>query len=159
MAIAIDSRPAYTALLVGNAATYLLAGTVVRRLPVTVPRERPRDDSMLLAVRDVPFLVVTALTGTMALQYVLLEIAVPLWVDRYTSAPRWTVALLYLLNTIACVLFQVRASRRAVDVPSSYCSAPRGCTSQGSSSKRPARGASGSGSARSTRRGSTRGST
>ena len=64
-------------------------------------------------------LAVTAVGAVLNMHYVLLEIAVPLWVDRYTSAPRWTVALLFLLNTACCVLLQVRMSRSAHDVPSS----------------------------------------
>jgi predicted MFS family arabinose efflux permease len=119
VAIAVDSRAAYTALLLGDAVTYLVAAAVIRRLPVSTRRHRADGESMLMALRDGPFVVVTLLTGAMAMQYVLLEVGVPLWVDRYTDAPRWTVALLFVVNTVACVLFQVRASRSAVDVASS----------------------------------------
>jgi len=119
VAIAIDSRAAYEALIVGDAATYLLAALAIRALPASGRRERTRGDSMLTAIRDTPFLVVTVLCGLMALQYSLLEVGLPLWVDRYTDAPRWTIAGLYLVNTIACVLFQVRASAGATDLASS----------------------------------------
>lgn len=119
VAIGIDSRAAYDALLLGDAATYLVAAALLSRLPVSTRRARTDGESMLLALRDLPFVVVTVLTGAMAMQYVLLEIGVPLWIDRHTDAPRWTVALVFLLNTVACVLFQVRASKGAVDVPSS----------------------------------------
>lgn len=119
VAIAIDSRPAYTSLLLADAVTYLLAGVVTRRLPVTPRRESKHEGGMLLALRDGPFVAVTVLGGVMAMQYVLLDVGVPLWIDRYTDAPRWTVALVFLVNTIACVLFQVRVSRFATDVASS----------------------------------------
>jgi dipeptide/tripeptide permease len=49
----------------------------------------------------------------------LLEVAVPLWVVRHTSAPRWIVAAIFILNTTFCVLFQIRASRGIDDVASS----------------------------------------
>ena len=145
VAIAVDSRAAYTALLLGDAATYLLAGLVIQRLPLTLRRPREEGESMLLALRDRPFVAVTLLSGVMALQYALLDVAVPLWVDRYTDAPRWTVALLFLENTVACVLFQVRASRTATDVASSARANLRGalliataCVAFALSSGRPA---------------------
>jgi MFS family permease len=118
-AIAVDSRTAYEVLIVADAGTYLLAALAIRALPVRPRRARTDDDSVLTALRDTPFVVVTLLSGLMALQYSLLEVGLPLWVDRYTDAPRWTIAGLYLVNTIACVLFQVRAAQSATDVRSS----------------------------------------
>jgi MFS family permease len=119
IAIAADTREAYVALVLGDAVTYVLAAVVLARLPRTVPRTTPHEGGMLLALRDRPFVAVTALSSLLAMHYVVLEIAVPLWVDRHTSAPTWTVAMLFLVNTTVCVLFQVRASKGSVDIPSS----------------------------------------
>ena len=119
LAIAADTREAYVALILGDAVTYVFAAVVLARLPRTVPRTTPHEGGMLVALKDRPFVAVTALASLLSMHYVVLEIAVPLWVDRHTDAPTWTVALLFLLNTAVCVLFQVRASRGSVDVPSS----------------------------------------
>ena len=118
-AIALDSRAAYEVLIVGDAVTYLLAAVAISALPVSSRRERSGSEGMLTALRDRPFVVVTVLSGLMALQYSLMEVGLPLWVDRYTEAPRWMIAVLYLVNTVACVLFQVRAAKAATDVTSS----------------------------------------
>ena len=119
VAIAVDSRPAYLALVLGDAATYLGAAAVMGRLPRSVPVEEPHGGGLLLALRDRPFVAVTVLSGVMSMHYVLLEVGVPLWIDRYTDAPRWTVALLFLVNTVCCVLFQVRAATVATDIRTS----------------------------------------
>jgi hypothetical protein len=37
----------------------------------------------------------------------LIDVALPLWTVRYTAAPRWVVALLFMLNTLSVVLVQV----------------------------------------------------
>ncbi|MDP9434893.1 MAG: MFS transporter, partial [Actinomycetota bacterium] len=81
---------------------------------------------MLLALRDGPYVAVTALGAVLSLHYVLLEVAVPLWVAEHTNAPRWTVAVLFLVNTAAVVLLQVRVAGTAGDVASSAVVARRG---------------------------------
>jgi MFS family permease len=49
-------------------------------------------------------------------QYAILDVGIPLWVDNYTSAPRWTVSLLFVINTVVIILFQVAVSRRVESV-------------------------------------------
>lgn len=120
LALAADSRAAYVSMIVANAVSYGLAGLLLARLPQTAARpEGTPQSGMLLALRDRPYVAVTVVNAVLGMHYVLLEVAVPLWVDRHTSAPTWTVALLFVVNTACCVLFQVRASRSAVDVPTS----------------------------------------
>jgi MFS family permease len=126
LAIAADTREAYVALVLGDATTYLVAAWFLSRLPASVPGATAHTGGMLIALRDRPFVAVTLLSGVMSIHYVLLEVALPLWIDRYTDAPTWTIALLFLINTACCVLFQVRAAQRAVDVRSSALSNRRG---------------------------------
>jgi MFS family permease len=133
LAIAADSRAAYVALVLGDATTYLLAAVVIARLPRSVPRTAGPAGGMLIALRDRPFVSVTLLSTILSMHYVLLEVAVPLWVDRRTNAPAWTVALLFLVNTACCVLFQVRASRSSVDIRSSAIATRNGSLLLGAS--------------------------
>jgi MFS family permease len=126
VALQVDTRAAYVALLLGDAATFYLAVMVVLRLPRTIRSATPPEGGMLLALRDRPYVVVTVLNGLVGMHYVLLEVAVPLWIAGHTAAPRWTVALVFLVNTACCVLFQVRASRGSVDVASSARSVRNG---------------------------------
>jgi predicted MFS family arabinose efflux permease len=118
LAIAADTREAYVAIILTDALTYVGAALVMARLPRRQGM-RSTGGGMLVALRDRPYVVMTAISGVLGLHYVMLEIAVPLWVDRYTSAPRSTVALLFVVNTVCCVLLQVRTSRGSHDVPSS----------------------------------------
>lgn len=126
VAIAVDTREAYAALILGNAVSYVLAGVVVVRLPRTGPRPAGPHGGMLVALRDRPFLAVTVLQSLLAIHYVVLDVAMPLWVDRSTNAPNWVVAALFVLNTVICVLFQVRVSRRVTDVRTSALAARSG---------------------------------
>jgi hypothetical protein len=119
VALQVDTRSAYVALLLADAATFLLAAAILRRLPRSARPAERRSGGMLLALRDRPYVAVTALNAVIGIQYALMEVGVPLWVTRHTSAPRWSVALIFLIYTGCCVLFQVRASRSSRDVPSS----------------------------------------
>jgi hypothetical protein len=74
---------------------------------VAAPAQGPR----LVALRDRPFLAFTVLDGLMSMHFGLLNIALPLWIATHTSAPRWLISLLLLVNTTAVVLFQVRAAQ------------------------------------------------
>jgi MFS family permease len=119
LAIAADTRTAYVVLVLVDAMSYLGAALVIARLPRREGIRIAAEGGMLIALRDRPYVLMTAISGVLGLHYVMLEIAVPLWVDRYTAAPRWTVALLFVVNTACCVLFQVRMSKGSHDVPSS----------------------------------------
>jgi MFS family permease len=119
VALQVDTRAAYVSLLLGDALSFFLAMVVVLQLPRSIRAAAPAAGGMLLALRDRPYVVIAVLNGLVGMHYVLLEVAVPLWVAGHTSAPRWTVSLVFLINTACCVLFQVRASRGAVDVTSS----------------------------------------
>jgi len=69
-----------------------------------------------IAVRDRPYLLLTALDGIMSIQFKVLTVAVPLWIVEATSAPHWLISGTTLANTAIVIVFQVRASR-SVDSP------------------------------------------
>lgn len=47
----------------------------------------------------------------------MLNIGLPLWISERTQAPRWSIAVLMLLNTALAILLQVRAARGSDTVP------------------------------------------
>ncbi|MGJ5759419.1 hypothetical protein [Streptomyces galbus] len=59
------------------------------------------------ALRDRPYLLLTALDGLMAVQFKVLTVAVPLWLVGQTDAPRWLVFGTMLTGTVIVVLFGV----------------------------------------------------
>jgi hypothetical protein len=111
VALRADTRPAYVALVLGNAVTFLLAAVLVWRLGHVAPHPAARERRTRAALRDRPYVAITAINGVFALQYEVLLLAVPLWIVARTAAPRWLVAVLLIVNTLLVVLFQVRASR------------------------------------------------
>jgi MFS family permease len=120
VALHYDTRFAYLTLIYADALSFAATAVLVLRLP-RVPRV-PRDvgdGPRLVALRDRPYLVIVALNSLLWIHNGLLEIAVPLWIVRHTSAPRVMVAVIFVLNTAMCVLFTVRASRGIEDIKSS----------------------------------------
>jgi hypothetical protein len=62
-------------------------------------------------LRDLAFVVVTVLSGVAAMHLVVIELALPLWVELDTSAPRSLVAISLMTNTVCVALRQVRLTR------------------------------------------------
>lgn len=110
-AVQVDTRAAYIALVLGNALTFLGCAAVVTRLPSLPPVPKPPMSARWVALKDAPYVVVTALDGIMSIQYQVLIFALPLWIVGHTSAPRWFVGVSVLVNTLMVVVLQVRASR------------------------------------------------
>jgi MFS family permease len=118
-AITIDTRPAYSALMLADAATFALAALIVATLPPAGGPPAPAlQRTRWPVLRDTRYMVVTALNGVVSLQYWVLPIALPLWVASRTSAPRGLISILLTLNTVLIVLFQTRATRGATTVRS-----------------------------------------
>jgi hypothetical protein len=108
--VAVDTRHAYVLLLTGSAVSYAASALVVLFLPYLTPVPRSAGRRWA-ALRDRPYLVLTVLDGVMAIQYRVLTAAVPLWLVNRILAPKWSVTVVMLINTVIVVLFQVRASR------------------------------------------------
>ncbi|KNB52250.1 MFS transporter [Streptomyces caatingaensis] len=116
-ALQADTALAYTLLIAGNAVMLLVAAVVLRGLQVARPPAPaaggPRPPRFGRALRDGRYLSLTAVSGVSTLQYHVLAFAMPLWVADWTSAPRWTISAVLVVNTGLVVLLQVRASRLA----------------------------------------------
>lgn len=116
LVLVIGTRPAYLALLLGNAAGAAVVAANLTRLPRVDPVPRKVRASPWSAVRDVPYAAVAALCGAATIADTVLAVGIPLWVVRHTDAPPSLAALLLLTNTGMVVALQVRASR-GVDDP------------------------------------------
>jgi MFS family permease len=112
LALAVDKPWAYLSVFVLDAATWIATGLLTGRLPHLPPSPPPpRGQPRLQVLRDVPYVVVSVLMAVYTMHFLVIELALPLWLVRYTSAPRSLVAALVLINTVAVALFQVRLSR------------------------------------------------
>ena len=111
IALAVNTPLGYQLMLAGDAVTFILAGLVFRKMPFMEPTVERGEPISFQALRDKRFVAATALNAINSLHFVLQSVAIPLWVVRETSAPRWWVSVIMMVNTIAVMLFQVAASK------------------------------------------------
>ena len=117
--LAIDTRTAYVAMVLGNALTFLVASGFVLRLPPMPARPvaaGQRRESMTVVLRDRRYLSAAVLNGLFSVHFVIQSVALPLWVVEDTNAPRWWVSVLLVVNTLMVIALQVRASRGSGNV-------------------------------------------
>jgi MFS family permease len=125
LALAIGTMPAYYALPVCDAAMVLAEVIAVRRLPEVRSVVEAATRRTFAALRNVPFLTVTALNGVLGLYGTLIVVVVPLWIVGPVAAPAPLISALLMLNTFLVVLFQVRASKGSESLPGSVRNARR----------------------------------
>lgn len=112
VALHFDSKPAYVTVMLLNVASTFTTMFVLRRMPHVAPLPVETAARATLALRDRPFVLVTVIGAVLAMHYTLIDVGLPLWVVNFTSAPAWSVAALFTINTIGVVLFQVAVSSR-----------------------------------------------
>ncbi|MEV5432382.1 MFS transporter [Streptomyces sp. NPDC052701] len=109
-AVQVGTHTAYHLMVIGNAvALAASAALLVLLAPVAPAPSAPGP--RWSALRDRPYLLLTALDGIMAIQFKVLTVAVPLWLVARTTAPHWMVSATMFTSTVIVVAFQVRASR------------------------------------------------
>lgn len=117
--LALDTRSAYVAMVLGNALTFIVAAGFVLRLPPMPPvalAEGVRRAPMTVVLRDRRYLLASLLNGLFAIHFIIQSVGLPLWVVYHTRAPRWWVAVLLVINTLMVITLQVRTSRGSGDV-------------------------------------------
>lgn len=133
-AIASGARAGFMSLVLGNAASCLLAAVVLSRLHPHPSVQKPATAAVarglrLGSLRDGKYLSVAAVNGFLSLHISLLGVGVPLWVTLHTAAPTAIVGVLLVVNIVFAVLFQVRASRGSETVAGSVTALRRGAGS------------------------------
>jgi Major Facilitator Superfamily len=115
VAIELNSRSAYLALLASRGMAFWCCAAVALRLPR--PR-RPRHEhaDRWGVLRDRPFLSATALNAAMSLHSCVPSFLLPLWIVYHTAAPRWMVGGVLVVNTLLVAGAQVPASRGVSDL-------------------------------------------
>jgi hypothetical protein len=115
-ALAISSRPAYDALLFGNALSFLIAVELVQRIrvaskPPVVEADQPDQAKVGRHPLVQPRLLAAAFScGALYLSASVLDVGLALQVTQETATPHWIIAALLLLNTVLAVALQVRVS-------------------------------------------------
>ncbi|MEV5971328.1 MFS transporter [Streptomyces sp. NPDC051921] len=122
-AVQAGTLTAYQLLVVGNTVAFAASAALLVLLP-PVPPVPDAGGPRWAALRDRPYLLLTAVDGVMSIQFKVLTVAIPLWLVQATSAPRGLIAGTMLVNTVIVIALQVRASR-GVDSPAAGARAYR----------------------------------
>jgi MFS family permease len=114
LALLIHGKTPFEVILAANAASYVLAGVLVLQLPAVRPPAHADDEAngYREVVRDRTYMGLALLNVIMSLHDSLLLVAMPLWIVTRTDAPLPVTGLLFALNTVLVVLFQVRSTRK-----------------------------------------------
>jgi MFS family permease len=112
--IAWGSRAGYDCAVLFTALTFLATGLLTLK-EAPVPPVPASAGAAFAVLRDVPFLLFTAVDGLLVTHTLLLDVVLPLWVLHHTHAPRWMSAVILLINTGFVVAFQTRLSRGTGD--------------------------------------------
>ncbi|WP_326573329.1 MFS transporter [Streptomyces sp. NBC_00487] len=111
--VQVGTLTAYQLMVVGNAIAFLVSAVVLVLLPPVAPLPGVGGPRWT-ALRDRPYLLLTALDGVMAVQFKVLTVGIPLWLVGATTAPHWLISGTILTSTVIVIAFQVRASRSIV---------------------------------------------
>ncbi|MFD6923983.1 MFS transporter [Streptomyces sp. NPDC059944] len=136
LALHAGTRSAYLGVFALDAVSFLVCAGLLSRLPSVEPArvdrtagrvgrvgKAPRDgrdsrsgrgserDAVAGVLRDRPYVLVTFLNTVLLLRMPLLSLGIPLWITERTEAPAWLVSALFVLNTGAVMVFQVRMAR------------------------------------------------
>jgi MFS family permease len=118
VALQLDTKPAYLAAFALDAASFLASAAVLLKVPSVPGRPRVTGEPALAVLRDRPYALISFLNMIMLLYMPMLSLILPLWIVRWTAAPRWMVGALMVLNTVGVVLFQVKVAHRVSDLAS-----------------------------------------
>jgi MFS family permease len=114
--ISIGTPWAYRAMFLFCAAAYLVNVIITLRIPDYKPLPKPESTgqakvSRFIVFRDKPFIAYVLVSGGLTMATLVDGLLLPVWIVVYTSAPAWTVALVYVLNTAIAILLQMRLSK------------------------------------------------
>ncbi|MGA5821792.1 MFS transporter [Kitasatospora sp. NPDC094028] len=111
IALTLGTRSAYLGAFVITALGLLAGALLLRRLPEVPPAETESGTGPRLAVlRDRRYAAVTAVNTVLLLRMPLLSLIFPLWIAQRAPGLGWLGSALFVLNTVAVLLFQVRAA-------------------------------------------------
>lgn len=110
--IAVDTETGYRAMIIVDAASYVIAALLIARVPRVGPvAAREAGERRFVVLRDRPYLAVIALSALFQLQVSVLDVGFPLWVTEHTAAPTWVIGVVFVLNCTLVALLSVRVAR------------------------------------------------
>ncbi|MFF7987629.1 MFS transporter [Streptomyces sp. NPDC007901] len=128
VAIGYGTRTGFSMIMLGNAVFCLTAAAMLAAAPAADGEtgSARRAPLRLAHLRNTRHLAVAAINGVLSLHISLLGVGIPLWVTLHTGAPRSTVGVLLVVNTVVAVLGQVWASKGSDTLDGSVTALQRG---------------------------------
>jgi hypothetical protein len=107
---------AYRGMFLFTAGAYLVVILIILRVPNYEPLPRPENTgpakaSRWIVLRDRPFMAYALVSGGLMMSTLVDNLLLPVWIVVYTSAPPWTLSLVYSINTAIVSLLQLRLSK------------------------------------------------
>jgi len=114
--ISVGTHWAYRSMFLFTATIYLAVIFITLKIPDYQPLPRAESTvqartSRWIVLRDKPFIAYALVAGSLMMAEFVDSLLLPVWIVVYTSAPHWTVGLVFLINTGVTVLLQMRLSR------------------------------------------------
>jgi MFS family permease len=118
-ALGLGSDAAYRGIVLVSAAGFVGAALILRTIPVPRAEVRTRTTARRkggyrLILRDRTFLVLTLQNVPTAFGYMVLSVALPVYVTQELSASASLVGVLYAVNTVGIALLQIPVTRRLI---------------------------------------------
>ncbi|MEV6314525.1 MFS transporter [Streptomyces sp. NPDC051776] len=112
-----DAREAYLAAFALDSAGFVVAALVLWRVPAVAPTPAAaKGEKTQTVFKDRPYVAASLLNLVLVLHVPLIDVALPLWIVGHTEAPAWVLSVMFVLNTLAVVVFQVRVARGVSDL-------------------------------------------
>jgi MFS family permease len=116
LGISVGTHWAYRSMFLFTATIYLAVIFITLKIPDYQPLPRPESavqarTSRWIVLRDKPFIAYALVAGSLMMAEFVDSLLLPVWIVVYTSAPHWTVGLVFLINTGVTALLQMRLSR------------------------------------------------
>ncbi|KUL36330.1 hypothetical protein ADL22_24815 [Streptomyces sp. NRRL F-4489] len=112
-ALGAGSDSAYRAVVLGAGAAFLVAGVLIRTIPVsrTPGRARTPGGGFRTVFRNRPFLTLTAVNIPTAFGYTVLSVSLPVYLTQKLGAPDSLAGVLYAVNTVGIAALQIPVTR------------------------------------------------
>lgn len=121
----------FMTIIVADVATFLIAALLIYSIPrskqtqTTGPRPKKKGSSITV-LRDRPFMALTLLNLPTALGYMVLSVALPVYLTQQLQLPDSLIGVLYAVNTVGIALLQIPVTKLISKFRRSRCVAAGG---------------------------------
>ena len=120
IALSVNSPFGYKVAIFLDACTFLIGAFIYTRVPHFPATLQDREEFDWSIFKDGRYIAATIMAAITNIQFIVQNVGLPIWIVKYTDAPRWWVSAVLILNTTAVVLFQVKISKRTKPLLNSF---------------------------------------